>query len=384
MRQETLAVIGASGFVGSALCERLHFEGSWKFVPFIHSAGGAARLARLRLVEPPRLLDLLDFDSLRRSLGDDMIVVNCACGDGKAMIRGLRNLVKAARRARVRKFIHISSVAIYSEDPPLESADPSCPVSPSANEYGLIKQRQDAMVFDLHSDGIPSYILCPSNIAGPYGLVSYSIAQRLLAGPLPLVDGGSNPCNLVHVDNLVEALLTAAGSDCGAGRRYFINELEPVSWRRYLDDFARLLDIPVEYVPVPRGEVVACLNPKPGSRGLAEHLRIALSPKFRRELMTMPFFEWLNSRAVTAFEALPRGWQSGIRRKLQRPMHIPKASTGPSLSDRWVKVQARRPFHSPETLVRELGFKPALAYEKGLELTARWLRFLGIAGPGYA
>jgi nucleoside-diphosphate-sugar epimerase len=382
MRQETLAVIGASGFVGSALCERLHFEGGWKFVPFIHSSGSAARLARLRLSEPPRMLDLLDFDSLRRTLRDDMIVVNCGRGDDKAMSRGFRNLVKAARECRVRKFIHIGSVAIYGEDPPLESADPSCPVSPLAADYGILKQRQDALVFDLHSAGIPSCILCPSNISGPYGLASYSLAQRLLEGPLPLVDEGRNPCNLVHVDNLVEALLTAAASERGGGRRYFVNELEPVSWKRYLEDFCRLLEIPVRYLPVSRETVVAGLKPQTSSKGLAEHVRIALSGEFRKGLMKMPVFEWGNGRAAAAFEALPREWQSRIKEKAKHPVHIPKAPAGPSLSDPWVKVQARRPFHSPETLVRELGFQPVLSYEKGLDLTARWFRFLGIAGPG--
>lgn len=386
MRHETLAIIGASGFVGSALCERLHFEGCWKFLPFIHSSGAAARLARLPLAETPRVLDLLDFDALRATLRDDMIVVNCGRGDNQALSRGFQNLVQAARAAKVRKFIHIGSVAIYGDDPLPASADPSCPVNAQATDYGLVKQRQDELVFRLHAGGVPSYILCPSNIAGPYGLTSVGLVQRLAADPLPLVDEGRYPCNLVHVDNLVEAILTAAASDRGAGRRYFVNELEPISWKRYFDDFSRLLGIRATYLPVSRDAVIASMAPVPvASRGLYEHARIALSGEFRRTLLMMPVLEWLNGRAAAAFEAMPGGWRRSIRRKFERPVRLPKTPAGPSLSDAWVRLQARRPFHSPETLVQELAFKPALTYEKGLELTAQWFRLFGIgaARPGY-
>ncbi len=386
MRQETLAIIGASGFVGSALCERLHFEGSWKFLPFIHSSGAAARLARLPLAERPRTLDLLDYEALRAALRDDMIVVNCGRGDNQALSRGFQNLVKAAREAKVRKFIHIGSVAIYGDDPPPASADPSCPVNPQATDYGLVKQRQDELVFRLHAAGVPSYIVCPSNIAGPCGLTSVGLVQRLAAGPLPLVDEGRYPCNLVHVDNLVEALLTAAATDGGAGRRYFVNELEPVSWKRYFDDFSRLLNIRLTYIPVSRDAVMAAMAPAAGpSRGLYEHARIALSGEFRKGLMLMPVFDWLNGRAAAAFEAMPGNWRQSIRRKFERPVRIPKTPAGPSLSDPWVRLQVRRPFHSPDSLVRELGFKPVLSYEKGLELTAEWFRFFGIGAtrPGF-
>jgi len=41
-----IAVVGASGFVGSTLVERLLARGDVEVVPFIHTSGNAMRLAR--------------------------------------------------------------------------------------------------------------------------------------------------------------------------------------------------------------------------------------------------------------------------------------------------------------------------------------------------
>ncbi len=233
VKGERLVVFGASGLVGSALCERLHFTGEWRFVPVIHTGGSAARLARLPLAEPLTPADLLDPDSFKALLDDDAVVVNCARGGDAAMRRGFLHLLRASRERRVRRFIHISSTAIFGDDPPPESADPACDSSRWLTDYGRLKLWQDKMVLRLDRQGIPSWIICPGNIAGPCSLWSLGLAARLLSGPLAMVDEGRNPTNVVHVDNLVEALLAAASAASGRGQRFFVNELSPVPWRKF-------------------------------------------------------------------------------------------------------------------------------------------------------
>lgn len=369
-----LAVIGASGFVGGALCERLFFEGRTHFRAYIHSSGSAARLARL----PLRLhvLDLLDPEQTNQALEGVETVVNCSRGDTRTMLTGLTNLLRSAKRNRVKKLIHLSSTAIYGEDPPLASESESCLPDPQGNEYGATKLRQDTMVLKLHAAGVPCYILCPGNISGPLSGYTLGQVRRADAGPMALVDDGQNPTNLVHVDNLVEAILAAERASTGSGERYFVNELHPVSWKQHYADLGAAAGVCFQFEPVSRDAVLVRLRPPRKPAGLLEHVRIALSGEFRRALMMMPALKWLNDRAADAFQRLPDHCQKSVRRRFERAPRIPDPPETLSLVEPLVRVQVRRPFHAPQKAVEKLGFQPALSYEQGLQTTAAWLQFV--------
>jgi nucleoside-diphosphate-sugar epimerase len=202
-----------------------------------------------------------------------------------------------------------------------------------------------------------------------------------MRGPLPLVDGGQHPSNLIHVDNLVEAILAAIRSESGAGDRYFVNETRAVPWRELFDDLAKRLGIAVSFVDVAREEVLPLLESRRKRPGLKDHVRIALSAEFRRGLSQMPLFAWMNWSAARVFEALPAATRQRIRERLRWPVRVEKAGASPPLDDRYVKVQVRRFHHSPQKLAARLGWRPPLSYEKGLETIVSWVRFAGICEP---
>lgn len=375
MSKSKVAVVGASGFVGSALCERLYFRREADLVPLIHSSGNAARLSRLPI--ELRSVNLLKRDELTAALSDVDVVVNCSRGDNRVMLDGLRHMIAAARAAGVRKFIHISSLLIYGEDPHEESATEAAAVRPGANEYGRMKVKQDEMVFALHRAGIPSYILCPGNIGGPYSFFILGLAHLIGQHPIPLVDNGRYATNLVHVDNLVEAIVTAVHSDRGAGERYFVND-EQIDWKRLFEDLATVLGVRLETVPATREEILRRINrPKPSS-GLGAHVRIAMSGEFRRGLSMLPVMAGLNRMAKGAFDSLPDGFQQRMRERVQEARKIVGSGGGVPLDDGFVRVQARRVYHSPKKIEESLGYRPLLTYERGLETTAAWLRHFGL------
>jgi 2-alkyl-3-oxoalkanoate reductase len=376
---QRIGIIGASGFVGSALCERLFFSGVRDFVPFVHSTGNAWRVARLPV--PVRSVDLLDRQQVRAAVSSCDIIVNCSLIWNDPKSRGLRNLVDAAQGARLNRFVHLSSIAIYGRDPSPESATETGRPDPGGNPYGILKLRQDQMVFGLQRAGVPCFILCPGNIGGPYSLFMRGLAERLTQGPLPLIDGGNYPSNIIHVDNLVDAILAAIRSESVGGERYFVNESRPVPWRQVFDDLARLLGLRVSYVDVARADVLPLLSSVKPRIGLAGHLRIATSREFRSALSAMPAFRGLNNAATQLFGKLPTRYQLGIRERLTWPISISKQVSRLSLDDRYVTVQARRFYHSPQKLQETLGWRPALTYEEGLETTSSWLRFAQVV-PG--
>ena len=376
MTKGTIGVFGASGFVGSTLCERLYFEGKWDFVCFIRSSGNASRISRLPV--KIRTVDILDQKQVAEALTECDIAVNCTLGNNASMLRGIANLTSAAKTRKLKKFIHLSSIAIYGQDPGPESATEEGEPNPGDNDYGIVKLRQDKVVLDLHRSGIPSFILCPGNITGPYSPFSRGLVTRLMAGPLPLVDGGRYASNMIHVDNLVEAILAAVRSDSGAGERYFVNETRPVVWLDVFEDFYRALGLKGEYVEVKREQVVPFLSESRMRGGLKNYFKIGLSGEFRRALSMFPVFERLNRVAATGFERMSPEVQAKIRERVQWPISVCRPSTGPSLDERYVKVQARRFYHSPAKLTQNLGWEPPLSYEEGNDTILSWLQFAGI------
>src|SRR6185369_11974080 len=110
-----VAIVGASGFVGATLLERLLGRGV-ELRALIHSSGGAWRLSRHGM--PLHAFDLLSPDETTRALDGCTHVVNCSRGSRALMFEGLQNLLDACLRLRIERFIHVSSVAVYGDPPP--------------------------------------------------------------------------------------------------------------------------------------------------------------------------------------------------------------------------------------------------------------------------
>jgi nucleoside-diphosphate-sugar epimerase len=152
-----IGIIGASGFVGSTLCERLYFSGHRNFIPFVRSTGNAWRVARLPVLL--RTLDLQDPRQVRDAVSACDVIVNCALPDNDLKARGLQNLANACRKAKLQRFVHLSSIAIYGRDPGPDSVTEAGEPDPAGNPYGILKLRQDRVVLDLQRSGVPSYLL---------------------------------------------------------------------------------------------------------------------------------------------------------------------------------------------------------------------------------
>src|SRR5262245_19783380 len=144
MPSPRLAILGASGFVGSTLCERLYRSKEFDFTPFVHSYGNTSRLTRLPLKPEP--VDAMSSRQLTTALRGYDIVVDLTRGLPPLMPAMTRNLVKAVHATKVKKVVHLSSIAIYGKKPGPESATESGLPVPD-DDYGEAKYRQDETLF---------------------------------------------------------------------------------------------------------------------------------------------------------------------------------------------------------------------------------------------
>jgi nucleoside-diphosphate-sugar epimerase len=385
MSKPRIAIVGASGFVGATLIERLYFDEAWRdrfdFVAFIHGFGNAARIARL----PVKIeaVDLLDLPRVRSALAGFDAVVNCTRGDSALMLKGLQNLGAAMERNRVRKFVHLSSVAIYGDDPAPESAREDAAPGSHRSPYGDIKLEQDEMVLRMHRRGVPSIILTPSNIGGPYSSLIVDAIGKLLAGEIVLVDEGRYPTNVVHVDNLAEAILVALHSETGWGERYFVNEAEPITWKQFFQDLAGMVGMTGELPLVSREDVLRHMTGSvPARAGFKSQAGALLSTEFREGISVVPAFKSMNDSAKRVLTGMSPRWQERIRSRIARPTIIQPVRETRSLDHKLTTVQIRRVYHSPAKMMSQLGYKSLLDHSQGMETTRRWLEFANVIPAG--
>jgi nucleoside-diphosphate-sugar epimerase len=374
-----MAILGASGFVGSTLCERLYYSQEFDFTPYVHSFGNTSRLARFPLKLAP--LDVMSPTSLTAALQGFEIVVDLTRGLPLQMVTMAKNLVKAATRARVKKVIHLSSIAIYGKVPGPETASEAAKPTPD-DDYGLAKLRQDELLLKMHRRGVPVILLCPANIYGPYAPFILRVVQYLRNRALVLVDGGQTPTNNVHVENVVEGIIAAARSQQGWGERYFVNDPEPTTWKEFYADMQSILGIDAPLPSVPRADVEKLLNRPTAKSRFTDNFRALLSGEFRKGLSNVPIFRSINEWIYNKFIQCSLEFQDRVRGWLARPTVIPKDREGLDLGNRHMTEQLRSVYHSTKKLSTLLGYKPRLTYREAMETVHEWLRFASLVCTG--
>jgi nucleoside-diphosphate-sugar epimerase len=368
-----IAVIGASGLVGSTLTERLLAQGSDEVVPFIHSGGNAMRLAR-RGVEL-KMLDLMDRGEVEAALAGVTHVVNCSRGDDGVMLSGLTHLLAASRRHRIARFVHLSSVAVYGDPPPPESVAEDAPTSPARGTYGWIKLQQDRLVAKATAEGVPSVVLCPPNISGPYSYYLVALVDALRAGTFALLDDGASPCNLIDVENLCHAIELALREGPADGARLFVTDDADTSWGNVVESMLPLAQ-PDGAVPrVGRPELVG--DTAAGGRrsiSLTGSLKHLVSSDVREAMRKDPLWEKVDVALRRGVAHLGRSVESRLRLSVEGPIRVAKAAPRQRWDTGLCRQQLRGVRHSCELAKQRLGYTPLYTVAQSMRAFQNWYR----------
>lgn len=378
-----VAVLGASGFVGATLVERLLAGGRWDVVPVVHSSGNAWRVARLGLDLVS--VDLLDETGVRQALAGCSHVVNCSRGDDKVMLKGLETLLAAARREDIERFVHLSSVAVYGDPPVAGSEREEAPTDPVRGSYGWVKLKQDGMVERAARAGLSAVALCPPNIGGPYSPYLLGILAALRGGRIPLVDGGSRPCNLVDVDNLAYAIELSLSAGPSDGRRLFITDHQHASWGQVAEELLPLLPTSAPQPGTVTAEdlarrVAAARPPQPSLLRSLKHL---VSSDMREVVRRDPLLARVDGLVRGSVALLGPAVESRLRRSIEGPAPIPRSRTGPAIELRLTAQQLRTVVHSPARAVETLGYRPPHTFSASMRAFRDWYRYTTGADSGF-
>lgn len=237
---QRVVVLGAGGFIGQRVVSALAAT-SWA-TPV--AAGHRSPLAAGRAVETVRL-DAADELALAPVMAGADAVVNCIAGGGTTIVATARALFAAAHRApRAPRVVHLSTMAVYGSA--VGTVDETAELKGDLGPYSAAKVEAERMAVSCAS----TVTLRPGCVYGP-GSVQWSerIARWLSAHRIgDLGAAGDGTCNLVHVDDVVAAILAALQLPRGAGQAFNLGSPAPPTWNEYFVLFGRALGA----VPVSR------------------------------------------------------------------------------------------------------------------------------------
>ncbi len=213
--EKRLLVTGASGFVGSTLIAR---ASGWAPIALVRrptTSRPAPSAPEQRAVfewSEGALYDALEgVDAVVHSAS---VVHRPGAPDSEYVafnVEGTRALVAACKRRGVSRFLHLSSIKVYGENP-VGIIDERAPTAPEG-AYAQTKLAAERIVGEAATEGLSTAIfrLCPVFGVGDKGNVRTmvrAIARRRFAVP----GDGSTRKSLVHVSTVCDAILAALRS----------------------------------------------------------------------------------------------------------------------------------------------------------------------------
>ena len=374
-RNETVFVTGATGFIGGRVCERM-IQAGVKVRALVHGMHRAARIARLPVELCPG--DLLERESLREALGGAKVVIHCGVGSASSIVQGTENMLAVAHAGGVKRFIHVSTAAIYGITPPPGSESEEAPLRRTGDAYCDNKAAAEKVVLNYGKRGLPVVILRPSIVWGPYSAWSTRLMDDLRDGRVAFIEGGRGACNTTYVDNLIDAMILGLGNDRALNQAFFITDGERVSWGDFIRAHIALMEPRPEVGEISRAEIAASRGKSSGLLlgSMKAAARVARSKEFRHMLMQIPLTEAAMKKAWNWVSALPPEKRErlrarfGVRRAAAKPANarfIPDAVTE--------ATQSTTVFFSIEKARKVLGYEPRVRFSEGMKLVEQWLRY---------
>ncbi|OHD55558.1 MAG: hypothetical protein A2Y33_05485 [Spirochaetes bacterium GWF1_51_8] len=256
--QKTVLVSGSSGFVGTNLCRRL-IDRDYKVIALVrgdHHKQMLEEMGATRVV-----CQITDTDCLRDALKKADYVIDVI---GKASdwgnynsflipnVLGVKNLLEESMRADIKKFVHISSVAIHGFGNHVDTTEEG-PFYKLDFPYCVTKREGENLVLDAYrKHSFPVTSIRPCNVYGVNDMgVIFKIAHALMNRSVPHVDGGKWLTSPVYVGNLADAIILAMEKDEAVGEAFIISDGLRITWREWDLKLCQALGVKGPWFSVP-------------------------------------------------------------------------------------------------------------------------------------
>lgn len=294
--------------------------------------------------------DIRDSNAVSKAMNDVSVVVHCAAALPLADraeilstgIEGTRLLLEAAWRSGVKRFIFISSTAVYGvpDHVPILEDDALKGVGP----YGQSKIEAENLCRDYQARGMLVTILRPKSFVGPERLGAFELLYDWAfdGHGFPVLGKGENHYQLLDVEDLCQVILLCMTADTK-----LVADTFNVGAKRYgtmRENFQTVLD------RAGHGKKVVALPAKPAVLllRLLEWLRLS------------PLYQWIY--ATADHESVV-----SIDRLIHKLGYTPRYSNGEALVRNYDWYVAHRPEFKGQT-----GVSHRVPWRRGVLGVAKW------------
>lgn len=251
-----ILVTGATGFTGGHLCSRLASQGEAVRALVRPGTGGGLQGKGIELAEG----DLRDQASLAGALDGVDTVYHLAASYRKGgasrselfetNAKGTRNLLEAALRARVGRFVHCSTVGVLggtnghvaSEDSPYAPGD----------AYQESKLEGELTALDYMQE-MPVVVVRPAGIYGEGDTRFLKLFRAIKRRQFVMLGTGRVLYQMIHIDDLIDGFILCGTKEAAVGRIYILTGNEPVQLWRLVELVAEAVGVPAPRLKVPIG-----------------------------------------------------------------------------------------------------------------------------------
>ncbi len=255
-RGDRVLITGATGLLGSHLAQRL-------------TARKEQVRALVRQGSPTSFLDALGLEVVRGDLTDPKacaaavdgvgVIFHCAAKVGDwgswrefqtGCLEATETLAKAAARAGVGRFVHISSTSAYGHPPDqTKPIDESAPLGQNVwilDYYTRSKVECERLLWRMSEAGdLPLTVIRPSWLFGERDRTTVPrLIREFRRGRVIVVGKGDNPLSAVHAGVVADAAILAARDPGSLGEAYNVTGQGPITQRAFLDLFADAIGVP--------------------------------------------------------------------------------------------------------------------------------------------
>lgn len=347
--KDTIFVTGASGFIGGWIVETLHLNGKIDVKPGIRSWTSATRLARLPI--EISLCDVMKKKQIHSAIEGSSIILHLATGTPEVIVQGTRNMLEAALSKGVKRFVFLSSTAVYG----LTSGkiDETAPYQSMGWDYADAKIEAEKLCWDFYQKGLPMTVIRPPIVYGPF---SYDwvvrFAEKLVSGNWGLFgEYGEGICNLLYVSDAVSGIIKAATNERAIGETFNLNGPETTTWNEYSDKMNDALGLPE----------LKLINP---SRSKSKAIVMGSAKSLAK--LTLNYFE----------KPIKKLYERSRQARYLMKYVESSIKTTASLSE--LRSYNRRGIILTSKAKDMIDFNPVYDIDSGVQFSVKWLKHLGI------
>lgn len=260
---QTIAITGATGFVGSALFQTLRVnpkytvKGFCRTLPKEGTTEGLLALGNLESADFTEALagvDVVIHTAARAHIMEDEAVDPLA-EYRRVNVDGSLNLARQAAQAGVKRFVFVSSIKVNGESTPLGEPFTTEQAPAPEDAYGISKHEAEEALRALCAEtGMELVIVRPVLVYGPGVKANFLSMMAWVNRGIPLPLGAvKNKRSLVALDNLIDLLVVCAEHPQAVGEVFFASDNNDLSTTEMLRAIGKGLGKSARLLPVPMG-----------------------------------------------------------------------------------------------------------------------------------